>query len=397
MIATILGLVVLIGGVAAGIILVKQQQDIREKAACIPDGQCMTSSTACCGSSYTDTSCGSSMPIRCGSKPPTTCTPGQRETDSCTTSLGCPGNKERTCGIDSKWGIWGGCFDIDDDCPAPPPGSTPTPYCIPNGQCMTSSTACCGSSYTDTSCGYSIPIRCGSAPPGSTPTPTPTPPPGATPTPTPAPGCYSCARCSNTKPGYWATWTDDTSNCDGWYVCTEPTYECKPEKCGPGCATPTPTPTPSYRGCGEACNDYIHCIPSLNCPGGPGGGRCVNGLCPEDPDCVCGATPTPRGPTPTPGETAVCLNIKAYDINWNQLTASQLSSLRVGNIVRFTVSGTPANKINKAKFRINGVDRPETSSKKPGTNEYYDEYTIPAGTTSFTVNAKLHHVTLGWF
>ena len=79
------------------------------------------------------------------------------------------------------------------------------------------------------------------------------------------------------------------------------------------------------------------------------------------------------------------------------MTAAQLSSLRVGDIIRFTVSGTPSNKIDKAKFIINGVERGETANKKPGTNEYYDEYVIPAGTTSFTVNAKLHHVTLGWF
>ena len=33
---------------------------------CIDDGDCMTSSTACCGSSTDDISCGASIPIRCG-------------------------------------------------------------------------------------------------------------------------------------------------------------------------------------------------------------------------------------------------------------------------------------------------------------------------------------------
>ncbi len=115
--------------------------------------------------------------------------------------------------------------------------------------------------------------------------------------------------------------------------------------------------------------------------------------------CFCDdseATPTAT-PSPTPGPAPRCWNIKAYDTSWNQLSASQLSGLKAGDRVRFAVSGSPANKIDKAKFKINGVDRPETSSKKPSTDEYYNEYTIPAGTTSFTINAKLHHVTLGWF
>ena len=33
---------------------------------CTDDGDCMTSSTACCGSSTDDISCGASIPIRCG-------------------------------------------------------------------------------------------------------------------------------------------------------------------------------------------------------------------------------------------------------------------------------------------------------------------------------------------
>lgn len=108
----------------------------------------------------------------------------------------------------------------------------------------------------------------------------------------------------------------------------------------------------------------------------------------------CSGTPTP----PPPDEpTAQCLDVKAYDTGWNQLSADQLKALKAGDEVRFTVSGTPANKIDKAKFKINGVDRPETTDKKPGSDEYYDKYTIPAGVTSFTIKAKLHHKTLGWF
>ena len=93
----------------------------------------------------------------------------------------------------------------------------------------------------------------------------------------------------------------------------------------------------------------------------------------------------------------MCTAVKAYDTNWNLLTGVQLSNLSAGSVVRFTISGTPADQIDKARFTINGVLKPETTNKKPGTNEYYFEYTIPAGVSSFTVTAQIHHLTLGWF
>ncbi|MFH1863883.1 MAG: hypothetical protein ABIJ85_03185 [bacterium] len=314
MIATILGLLVLVGSLGAGIILVKQQQDIREKAAggdlCrANDGTCVPNNYICQATFSRFNDCGSGKKCgiscaaptcipRCVGNIPYTCDPygisvegiactgGQTcsngtctspstpkcspHGEKCTTSLNCPGVCEGDVNKPETWH----CSDIADNCPPPPP----PPICIPDGQCMTSSTACCGTSHTDTSCGYSIPIRCGSAPP-----PPPPPPPGATPTPTP------------------------------------------------------------------------------------------------------------------PGETAQCLNIKAYDTNWGPLLVAHLSTLKPGDKIRFTVSGTPANKIDKARFIINGITRPETTNKAPWPDVFYDEYTIPAGTTSFRINAKLHHVTLGWF
>ena len=106
----------------------------------------------------------------------------------------------------------------------------------------------------------------------------------------------------------------------------------------------------------------------------------------------------PCAPTPPPSDiTAACTYVKAYDENWNLLTTADLSSLSAGDIVRFTVSGNPAASIDKARFTINGVVGTETTDKKPGTNEYYTEYTIPGGVTSFTITAQIHHVTLNWF
>jgi hypothetical protein len=104
---------------------------------------------------------------------------------------------------------------------------------------------------------------------------------------------------------------------------------------------------------------------------------------------------TPSNPPST--VTASCLNIKAYDENWATLSVDGLKSLKTGDKVRFTVAGTATSgTFSKALFTINTVIQPETTSKKPGTEEFYTEYTIPSGTTSFTINAQIYHSTKGW-
>jgi hypothetical protein len=143
----------------------------------------------------------------------------------------------------------------------------------------------------------------------------------------------------------------------------------------------------------------------------------------DDPTCTtpikkrCGSgsptsTPTPIAtliptraptatPTPRPGVeiSARCLNIQVFDTNWDEIT--DLSSLKAGDIIRFTVSGTTnSGNIDKARFRINSPTwRTGVVAKRPGTSEFYDGYTIPEGVTSFTINAQLHHTNtgIGWF
>jgi hypothetical protein len=81
---------------------------------------------------------------------------------------------------------------------------------------------------------------------------------------------------------------------------------------------------------------------------------------------------------------------------WNSITT--LSSLVAGDVVRFTVSGSSSSgSFSKARFTINGTLRPEVSMKRPSTDEFYDEYTIPEGVTTFTINAEIYHSSLGWF
>lgn len=94
---------------------------------------------------------------------------------------------------------------------------------------------------------------------------------------------------------------------------------------------------------------------------------------------------------------AQCSEIRAYDTNWNQLTSTSLGDLTPGTVVRFTVSGiTSSGSFDKARFTINGIQTAEITDKKPGTDEYYYEYTIPDGSTNFTIKGQVHHTIWGW-
>lgn len=88
----------------------------------------------------------------------------------------------------------------------------------------------------------------------------------------------------------------------------------------------------------------------------------------------------------------------AYDTNWSALSAEELSEIGPGDTIRFVVAGnTSSGSFTKARFTINGVLRQEVSQKRPGTEEFYDEYTIPADATGLTVDAQIYHTVLGWF
>lgn len=95
--------------------------------------------------------------------------------------------------------------------------------------------------------------------------------------------------------------------------------------------------------------------------------------------------------------SATCGTVEAYDQNWNKLTTQQLKDLKPSTVIRFSISGTTTGgSFDSAQFTLNGVQRSITTNKRPGTNDYYDEYTIPNGVTSFSVTAKMHHTSLGW-
>ena len=122
----------------------------------------------------------------------------------------------------------------------------------------------------------------------------------------------------------------------------------------------------------------------------------------------CGPGPTnPPQPTspPTPGPTAVCQSVKAYSSTWTLLTTTQLSALTSGTTINLCVSGTASSgSFDKAKFTItsrsgevgNANVYPETTVKRPGSQDFCQSYTLTAGVRSVDVTAQIHHPTLGW-
>ncbi|MDP3955528.1 MAG: hypothetical protein Q8Q15_04180 [bacterium] len=124
------------------------------------------------------------------------------------------------------------------------------------------------------------------------------------------------------------------------------------------------------------------------------GQNCASGVVPT-PTPTPTPTSAPGGTTPTP--TASCLAIKAYDTSWTLLDAVALANLTAGETVRFaTIGQTNSGSFIKARFTVNGILLPETANKKPGTEEFYTEYIVPTGTTSFMVTSEVFHETLGW-
>lgn len=75
----------------------------------------------------------------------------------------------------------------------------------------------------------------------------------------------------------------------------------------------------------------------------------------------------------------------------------QLVTKHAGDMVYFTVGGTTTGgSFDMAHFTINGELRSDVTTKRPGTEEFYDAYTLPEGLTTLSVQAQIHHTTLGW-
>ena len=347
-IATILGLIVLVGGIGAGILLTQQQQLFKQKAATVdcgvhPDGspwRCDTSIEVCCISgckNIADGGCGSTGAKRCNTASNTDeyCR-GQYEgftycscLENCS-APGCCNNSEgkgfiRSCRANESTGnnqyrcdnlVTGTLCTNQHASPTPNPTASPTPPATPT----------------------------------HTPTATPTHSPTATPTHTPTP-------------------------------------------------TPSPTPPPPLA-CNAVCTTDIQCGGSVIPPdstspricykGSPpaSSGFCRNLFCPTQTNCIC---PTSIPPAPS------CIAVKTYDSTWTFIPNAQLPSLIAGDTVSFCVNGTAASgTFDKAQFMINTTLEPETIEKRPGSNDFCQSYTILPTDTTMSIRAKIYHSSGVW-
>lgn len=356
----------LLGSVAGAVILVRQNQDIRKQAA----DECPTVGA----------------PV-----------------DTCVTD--CPSGKTGTCG-GHTYCVWTATGNVVGDCqcetesqtctistPPPPGGCDGT-----NATCTNDDTCCSkvcsfgkcaggcssfgeGECWTHANCHWESGVCKDGA--------------------TPSPGAGACQiDCGADRNGVSVTAkTGSEAACAGATVTA--VYFAKTCNSSTSCAGATTTTKSSLpfsaNTVGNDCGYYQTDINAST----DKGGTCKDASAGALEPCTS-STPTPNPsatPTPTPAISCQCNQIKAYDTSWNLLTSTQLSALKAGDKVRFAVSGTASSgTIDKSRFTINGGTPRESAAKKANSQEFYYEYTIPTGVTSFSVEAEVHHVGLNqWF
>lgn len=93
-----------------------------------------------------------------------------------------------------------------------------------------------------------------------------------------------------------------------------------------------------------------------------------------------------------------CQQIKAFNLDGTELTASDLSQLDAGATIQLVAIGTgSATNYKAVRFTVNGALQPESTQKRVATGDFYDEYTLPASTNSFTITAQLQGVDNAWY
>jgi len=399
-IATILGFLILVGGIAGGVILTQQQQDVRELA-----GACCTSDSQCgsgnCMGAYPGHPCdavgeGVCGPCFEGSCPKgkeckggqcklpdegggTTqeCQPNTQTVVSCTTAEGCPGDQTKYC---DSTGYYSGAQGL---C-APKAGLCPT-SCNPFNQVWDPVQKKCVSTSDSTATQCTAGQDCN--------------------VPSSAQGAVQCSLNGVSTYCCPANVTYDQTDCilganecSGTGACTSNGVS---GTCINGACVTSNTSCkvgdPNAPGC---CADTVNCAGEIVCEPSAAGGRKECKL-PSGQHCTmavgsssgCGGS----GGNGDGGPTAQCQNIKAYTVGWTLLSASQLAQLEADNQVNFCVAGTTTDgTFSKGKFTINGAVQNETSTKRPGSNDFCQLYTIPTGTTTFSVSAQIYHSTLGW-
>lgn len=446
-VGAILGLLLLVGGIGAGVLLVQQNQDIREKAAelgesCSSGGQsgtCLTlvqcgqqngtwlgtvggctGSAGCCAGVGGDTDGSQCSGATAGAGG---CVPNSY---SCTNSYGqmdCPSGQK--CGVSCQSS--GNCSGVT----AGSGGCVPANWSCNNeyGQQDCGTGNKCGVSCTSNTGGGTPGGSCGGCEGGTIPD-------GY------AGGCnpnqggkQGFCRCDHWEYEYSASCPDPSAggnpsggdcryvndgntvslagDCSG-YTFRSLLFECdgsasagQDGKCEPGyhdgylsTITDSTGATSINIGSVPACRSRQADLIVVSRPNDglsgdelPGTPRVANFIIRDGDQSNCAV-----GGQPSPSTRAQCGNVVAYDTNWNQLSTTQLSALKAGDKVRFTITGTKTSgAFTKARFKVNQNSAVETILTKPGANEvFYTEYTVPSGVTSFQVGAAIYHDSIGW-
>lgn len=317
-IATILGILVLVGGLGAGTYLIGQKQLFQQKA----------SSDLCSNTCATD-----------GAKSCVTVN-GKNNGRQCTcTNIGdfwcCNGTSCNSTapGATRYKNVWQ-CAINTTDCPIPPPNQTSPPQQPKTGWGI--GKAC--KNNPSTTGDHCIIIRCPN-------------------------GCVD--GCSENDPGA----TFQSGSCDTLA----------------GQVTSICGQVDLVNASGVYCeSDGTFTDAQINCP---------------QPKCAITSNPTnPPIITPTSSPVApYCAAIHVYDAEWNVISTADLSKLVAGATINFCVSGAaPSGTFDMARFTINGVQQTDTTTRWPGSTDFCQSYTLPEGTSTFTVSAQIHHSTEGW-
>lgn len=116
------------------------------------------------------------------------------------------------------------------------------------------------------------------------------------------------------------------------------------------------------------------------------------------PACVAWVTTTTTAPS--------CIAVKAYNSDnttdntgWIFIPKEQLPSLAVGATVNFCVSGNAASgTFDKAQFMINTILKAEViTHARPDSNDFCQAYTILSTDTTIEVKASIHHSNGTWY
>lgn len=426
-IATILGILLLVGGVSTGVYLSLNNQNPQEKAASCPS-ECRKGPS--CGAGYSSAGGCGGCPIGAGGVPQVCCA-----ANSCgggtTGGTGCNSNTSSTScnsacspgGYKCKWlSASSSCSDSNTPCGST--GGTGTTTIVACGtpgsvQCGKTPDGTCGGfciNPIDKTCDDMLLQQCNF---------------------TPIRGANYVAGSNKAScpTGYQSAFCTCTSGGKSYGACFDRGFDGTNTSGVPnGTANQCGTPDGSDQT--GLCAVYVNSQKS----GGPAGALCgtkVTYYCPgvdytktgqsctgttTKPANFCGTTqvdtycqgyqstytpctsPTPKptptpspSPSPTPVPVAQCQNVTAYSTTWSVLSATQLSALKAGSVVNFCVVGSAsAGSFDMAKFTINSVAQAQTTTHRPNTQDYCQSYTIPAATYSFDVTAQIHHVTLGW-